>query len=75
MRKLRRHLPLRWPKPGNPLQLVEGDASHWRDEQLIQYVLVSPPAHRMDRALFVIEFKARWTDAHEGEKALVKTLK
>ncbi len=57
------------------LQLMEGDASHWRAEQLSQYARVPPPAHLMDRAMFEAEFKARWADPYEGEKALDKILK
>ena len=57
------------------LQLMEGDASNWRAEQLSRYALVPPPAHLMDRALFEVEFKARWINSYEGEKALDKILK
>lgn len=57
------------------LQLMKVDTSHWRGEQLVQYALVPPPAHLMDRALFVVEFRARRTDSHESEKALDRILK
>jgi len=57
------------------LQLMEGEASHRRDEQLVQYELVPQPAHLGDRALFVVEFRARWTDPYKSEKALDKILK
>jgi hypothetical protein len=56
------------------LHLMQGDARPWRDEQLTQYALVPPPAHLTDRALFEIEFKVRWIDPHEGEKALDRIL-
>ena len=36
---------------------LEGDASHWRDEQLTQYGLVPPPAHLLDRVLFPGDFQ------------------
>jgi hypothetical protein len=57
------------------LQLMKGEASHWRDAQLDQYKLVPPPAHLANRALFVVEFRARWTDPYESEKALDRILK
>ena len=57
------------------LQLLEGDASHWANEQQAQYQQVPPPAHLGDRVLFVDEFKARWTDPFESEKALDRILK
>jgi hypothetical protein len=57
------------------LNLVEGDARPWRDEQLKMYARVPPPAHLTDRALFDAEFKARWTDPHEGERALDRILR
>ena len=76
MRKLRRDMP--FASPGQEirwmLQLMEGDASDWRAEQLSQCALVPPPAHLTDRALFEVEFKARWIDSYEGEKALDKIL-
>ena len=31
---------------------MEGDASHWRDEQLVQYALILPSPHLIDRTLF-----------------------
>lgn len=57
------------------LQLLEGEASHWASEQQAQYRLAVPPAHLTDLALFVEEFKARWTDPFEAEKALDRILK
>ena len=57
------------------LQLLEGDASHWANEQQTQYQLVPPPAHLTDQTLFVEEFKARWTNPFESEKSLDKILK
>ncbi len=56
------------------LRLMEGDASRWRDEQLAKYALVPPPAYLMDRALFVVEFEAHWTDPRESEKSLDRIL-
>jgi len=57
------------------LQLMDGDASHWPDEQLVQYSLVPPPAHLTDWMLFVAEFKTWWNDPYKSEKALDRILK
>jgi hypothetical protein len=57
------------------LNLLEGDTRSWHDEQLKMYACIPPPAHLTDCALFDVEFKAQWTDPHEGEKALDKILK
>src|SRR5882757_2457122 len=54
---------------------MEGDVSHWQDEQLAQYTLLPQPVHLTDRELFTVEFKAHWTDPYEGEKALDRILK
>ena len=57
------------------LQLMEGDARHWRDEQLTQCRLVPPPVHLTDRVQFEAEFRARWMDPYESEKALDRIIK
>jgi hypothetical protein len=52
------------------LQLMEGEAAHWRDEQLQKYNRVIVPAYLHDWDLFIAHFNDRWTDPHEGEKAM-----
>ena len=56
------------------LQLLDGEAAPWRDEQLDLLDHIQVPAHLADWAPFVAEFDARWTDPHEAEKALDKIM-
>ena len=57
------------------LLLLDGDAALWKDKQLSFYDLLNPPAHLLDWILFIEEFRGRWLDPHEEEKALDQVLK
>jgi len=52
------------------LQLLEGEAAQWRDEQLEELDLGFPLNHLAYWVDFLIEFRQCWMDPHEGEKAL-----
>jgi len=52
------------------LQLLEGEAAQWRDEQLEKLDCGFPPNYLTYWADFLIEFCWCWMDPHEGEKAL-----
>jgi hypothetical protein len=53
------------------LQLMEGEAAPWRDEQLLKYDRPAVPAYLHDWDLY---FDDHWTDPHEGEKAMDRIL-
>jgi hypothetical protein len=52
------------------LQLMEGDALLWANEQLDLIDDVAPPPHLLNYALFQDEFLTRWTDPHAMNKAV-----
>lgn len=57
------------------LQLMAGDTSQWRDEQLHLFDQVPPPVHLGVWDDFVTAFEKRWTDPYEEEKALDKIMR
>ena len=52
------------------LQLIDGEAAAWRDEQLDAMELQNPPLWVGDVDAFSQHFQSRWMDPHEAEKAL-----
>ena len=56
------------------LQLMEGEAAQWRDEMLSGFDAVIPPQHCIDRDDFQREFRLRWEDPYEANKATIKLM-
>ena len=56
------------------LQLMAGEASQWRDEQLQLFDQVPPPVHLGVWNTFVTAFEKHWTDPYKEEKALDKIM-
>ena len=56
------------------LQLMEGEASPWRDEVLAGFDEINPPGYCTDWVDFVDHFRARWDDPYEGNKASLRIM-
>ena len=56
------------------LQLLEASAAPWKNEQLDLYAARPLALHLTDWDRFVTAFVARWTDPHEGDKAMDRIL-
>ena len=56
------------------LQLMEGEAAQWRDEMLSGFDAVIPPQHCIDWDDFQREFRLRWEDPYESNKATIKLM-
>ena len=48
---------------------MEGEAAPWRDEILVGFNEINPPAYCVDWVGFVDHFRAQWDDPYEGNKA------
>jgi hypothetical protein len=57
------------------LQLMDGDASMWRNVQFALFDVHPVPVHLQNWPDFEDEFRTRWTDPYEAEKAMDKILK
>ena len=56
------------------LQLMEGDAAQWRDEILSGFDTVNIPLYCIDWDQFQAEFRLRWEDPYEANKATIKLM-
>ena len=56
------------------LQLIEGEAAQWRDEMLSGFDAVILPQHCIDWDDFQREFRLRWEDPYEANKATIKLM-
>jgi hypothetical protein len=56
------------------LQLIEGDAAHWKNTALNELDQNPPPLWHNDWELFKGEFRSRFADPREREKALEKLI-
>ena len=56
------------------LQLIEGEAAQWRDEMLNGFDMAIPPQHCIDWDDFQREFRLRWEDPYEANKATIKLM-
>ena len=56
------------------LQLMEGDAAQWRDEMLSGFDAANIPLYCIDWDQFQAEFRLRWEDPYEANKATIKLM-
>ena len=56
------------------LQLMEGDAAQWRDEILSRFDMINVPTYCIDWDDFQAEFRLRWEDPYEANKATIKLM-
>ena len=56
------------------LQLMEGDAAQWRDEILSGFDMRNVPTYCIDWDDFQAEFRLRWEDPYEANKATIKLM-
>ena len=56
------------------LQLMEGNAAQWRDEILSGFDAAVPPQYCIDWDQFQAEFRLRWEDPYEANKATIKLM-
>ena len=56
------------------LQLMEGDATQWRDKILSRFDAANLPLYCIDWDQFQAEFRLRWEDPYEANKATIKLM-